>query len=146
MLFSVTKLVRLYPIPVIGRIAKKLNFIIGVDIPRSVKIGNNVKFPHNSFGTVIHDKTFIEDDVKIYQNVTIGRSDIWKKDDQSLKGFHIKKGACICAGAKIIGKEGVLTIGEHAVIAANAVVLKSVGDKEIWAGVPARCIGYRDDV
>lgn len=146
MLFSVTKMVKLYPIPLIGGMAKRINFMLGVDIPRSVKIGKNVKFPHNSFGTVIHDKTVIEDDVKIYQNVTIGRSDIWKKDDLKLKGFHVKKGACICAGAKIIGKEGVLTIGENAVIAANAVVLKSVGDKEIWAGVPARLIGYRDDV
>ena len=40
--------------------------------------GKNVKFPHNAIGTVIPDKTIIEDNVKIYQNVTIGRADIFK--------------------------------------------------------------------
>ena len=49
----------------------------GITLPRQVKLGNNVIFPHNSVGTVIHPNCKIEDNVKIYQNVTIGRADIY---------------------------------------------------------------------
>lgn len=35
---------------------------------------------------------------------------------------------------------------KDAVVAANAVLLNSIGPKEIWGGVPAHLIGYRDDV
>ena len=35
------------------------------------------------------------------------------------------------------------TIGDGAVIAHNSVVLREVGDLEIWAGAPARRVGHR---
>lgn len=148
MIFSVTNMVKLYPYPLIGRIAKKINFILGVDIPRCVKIGKNVTFPHNAIGTVIHDNTVIEDDVTIYQNVTFGRSDVYKRNVGSMEfgGFEIKKGACICAGAKIICKKGRLVVGENSVIGANSLLLNSTGPNEIWGGCPARFLGYRDDL
>lgn len=123
-----------------------MNYLLGVDIPRSVVFGKNVKFPHNSIGTVIHDKTVLEDNVKIYQNVTLGRADVYKtsKDaNTEFEGFLIKEGACICAGAKLICKEGTLVVGKNAVVGANAVVLHSIGDNEIWSGVPAKLIGMR---
>ena len=146
-MLSVTKLVRYYSVPVIGGVAKRLNHWLGVDIPRSVKIGKNVSFPHNSVGTVIHNNTVIEDKVKIYQNVTFGRADVYKAQaNPRFEGFHIKKGACICAGAKLICKEGTLVVGENAVVAANAVLLNSIGPGEIWGGVPAKLLGYRDDI
>lgn len=149
MLLSVTNLIKLYPLFFIGGVARRLNLLLGVDIPRDVKIGNGVSFPHNSVGTVIHPNTVLEDHVKIYQNVTLGRSDVYKKKkdaNPSFDGFYIEAGACICAGAKIVCKEGKLRIGKNAVIAANAVVLNSVGSGEIWAGIPAKLIGYRDDI
>ncbi len=126
--------------------AKELNYLLGVDIPRCVVIGDNVSFPHNSFGTVIHDNTVIKDNVKIYQNVTLGRADVYKSTKDStleFKGFLIKEGACICAGAKLICKKGTLVVGENAVVGANAVLLNSIGDNEIWCGVPATFIGMR---
>lgn len=149
MFITVTRMVKYYPVPVLGGIAKRINHLLGVDIPRSVKIGKNVTFPHNSVGTVIHDNTVIEDNVRIYQNVTLGRADVYKTKENSnpnFQGFHIKKGACICAGAKLICKEGTLTVGENAIVAANAVLLNSIGPGEIWGGVPAKRIGYRDDI
>lgn len=147
MFFNVSKLIQYYHIPVIGRIAKQINMLLGVDIPRTVKFGKNVEFPHNSIGTVIHDNTVIEDDVKIYQNVTLGRADIYKTAKNSkFEGFVIKKGACICAGAKLLCKEGILVVGENAVVAANAVLLNSIGPGEIWGGIPAKFISNRDDM
>lgn len=148
-LITVKNMVKMYHIPLIGGIAKKINFILGVDIPRSVVIGKNVTFPHNSIGTVIHNNTVIEDNVKIYQNVSMGRADVYlpkEKANPNFKGFHIKKGACICAGAKLICKEGTLTVGENTIIGANAVLLESTGDNEIWAGIPAKKVGDRKDL
>ncbi|MFA5983156.1 MAG: acyltransferase [Methylococcaceae bacterium] len=54
--------------------------------------------------------------------------------------IEIKNNAWL--GANAIVLKGV-TIGEGAVIAAGAVVTKSVPDNEIWAGVPAKKVGQR---
>lgn len=75
---------------------------------------------------MIHDNTIIEDNVRIYQNVTLGRADVYKSEKDSpseFKGFLLKEGACICAGAKLICKKGTLVIGKNAVVGANAVLL-----------------------
>lgn len=116
----------------------------GIDIPEEVIIGKNVKFPHNSFGTVIHPNTIIEDNVKIYQNVTIGRADVEKQYDESeFESIIIKKGAILCAGCKIICKKGTLVIEENTIVGANSVLNKSTNKNEIWAGIPAKKIGER---
>ena len=140
----VTKLIKMYRIPILRKLARKLNKIVGCDIPVEVQIGNNVKIVHNGLGTVIHEKTILQDNVKIYQNVTLGRSNIWQAPTPEFKGFIVEKGAIICAGAKIL-TDTELTIGENSVIGANAVLTCSTGPNEIWAGCPARLIKYRDD-
>ena len=113
----------------------------GLDLPASVKLGANVCFPHNSIGTVIHPDTIIEDNVKIYQNVTIGRADVYKDISQSrMKRIIIKNGAILGAGCKILSKNEVLVVGENTIIGANAVLLQSTGDNEIWVGIPAKKI------
>lgn len=149
MLLKVNNLIKLYKYPVLGKAAYRLVQLMGADIPRSVKIGKNVNFTHNAAGVVIHNSTVIEDDVKIYHGVTIGRADSYKDKNKfklELEGFVIKRGARICAGACVLGKKGIIEVGEDAVVAANAVLLNSIGPKEIWGGVPAHLIGYRDDV
>lgn len=124
---------------VLSKIISHILIRKGIDIPPEVQIGENVKFPYNSIGTVIHNYTIIEDNVKIYQNVTIGRADIYKKATSSkMKSIIIKENAIICAGAKVLCKEGILTIGKNSIVAANAVLLNSIGDNEIWAGIPAK--------
>ena len=101
--------------------------------------GKNVRFPHNSVGTVIHPNTIIEDNVWIYQNVTIGRANVTDfSDDRDLQ-IVIKKGAILCAGAKILCKKKI-EVGENTIISANAVLLESTGDNQVWVGVPARRI------
>ena len=76
-MFSVSALVRLYRYPIIGHLAQRMVLRRGADIPRSVKIGHRVSFPHNALRTVLHPGTTLEDYVKVYQNVTIGRGNIW---------------------------------------------------------------------
>ena len=83
----------------------------------------------------------------IMSNVTVGRSDIWKpRSKDSWSGVHLKKGAILCTGARIIGKKDKLIVGENTIIGANAVLTCSTGDNEVWAGIPARKVKDRDDI
>lgn len=145
MIITTTKLIKLYKYKYINKIAYRLILLLGADIPPNIKIGKNISFPHNALGTVLHDSTILGDNVKIYQNVTLGRADIWKEaKDSEFEKFVVEDGAVICSGAKVIGKKGVLKIGKNSIIAANAVLLNSTGPNEIW-GVPAKLIGYRNN-
>ena len=114
------------------------------DIDRRVKIGENLNLVHNGLGVVIHPYTTIGNNVKIYQQVTIGRGDIWKSESSDFVGFNIEDEVVLCAGAKIICSHGKLTVGKGTVIGANSVLTKSTGEYEIWAGIPARKIGIRN--
>lgn len=140
-LWEVNKLVCLYNGP-FRKVAQKLAFFRGVEIPTEVKIGCNVNFAHNAVGTVIHRKTVIEDDVIIFPGVTIGKADIFEDwQNSKVEGFIIEKGAALCAGAKVLCKEGILHIGKHAIVAANAVVNHSVGAYEIVGGCRRSYLG-----
>lgn len=137
------KWIKLYKIPILSILARHMILLKGADIPRSVKLGKNVSFPHNSLGTVIHPNTIIDDNVKIYQNVTVGRKNIY--DNKVISGYcHICEGAILCAGAKIFFGENELVIGKNSIVAANAVLFESTGENEIWGGIPAKLIGYRE--
>ncbi|QQD76687.1 serine acetyltransferase [Curtobacterium sp. YC1] len=115
-----------------------------MEIPAHVEIGSGLQVMHRGFGVVLHPRTVIGNNVTIYHGVTIGRGDVWVPEVASaLGGFVIHDDAIICAGAKIICARGSLTIGEGAIVGANAVVTKSVPAGEIWAGCPARRIGTR---
>ena len=45
-----------------------------------------------------------------------------------MKGFVVREGAVLCAGAKVFCKEGTLEIGKEAIVATNAVALHSIAD------------------
>ena len=120
---------------IMKKIYTKMIYLAGADIPSDVIVGENVSFCHNCLGSVINNNTIIEDNVRIYQNVTIGVSNPYDGNCN----FIIKKGACLSAGAKIIGKKE-LIVGENTIIGANSVLLESTGDNEIWVGIPAKKI------
>lgn len=125
-----------------GSLAYKLLKLLGAEIPRPVKVGRHFLLVHGG-GVVIHSRTVIEDDVRVYQGITLGRADMHVPGRSSrFQGILVRSGAIIGAGAKILCKEGILTVGRDSVIGANAVLLSSTGDGEIWAGVPARLIGH----
>lgn len=139
----VSNLTKIYNVPVLNRLAYYIVKCCGCEIPINVKIGKNVAFPHDSAGTVIHPDTVIGDGVKIYQNVTIGRGDIWKEASEDFMGFEIKNNAILCAGAKILSSHGKRVIGENSIVAANAVVIDDVPPNCIVGGVPAKILKYR---
>jgi serine O-acetyltransferase len=131
--------------PVVGVLAYYKLKLLGVEIPRSVEIGPGFDLVHGGFGVVIHPKTKIGRDVKIYPGVTLGRADIHLPIEQSkFAGIEIGDGAILAAGAKVLCKEGVLRVGSRTVVGANAVLLDSTGENEMWAGMPAKKVGLRE--
>ncbi len=131
--------------PLFGGIAYFTLKLLGVEIPRPVTVGENLELAHGGFGVVIHPNTIIGKRVKIYPGVTLGRADIYRSIEQSkFEGIVIEDDAILCPGAKILCKRGVLRVGRGSVVGANAVLLESTGDNEIWAGMPAKCVGMRN--
>lgn len=131
-------------IPILGRLAYYILKFLGIEIPLAVKIGNGLELAHGGFGVVIHPSTTIGEQVKIYPGVTVGRADIYRPMAHSaFTGIVIENHVILCPGAKILCKKGVLYVRRGCVVGANAVLLESTGENEIWAGVPAHCIGNR---
>lgn len=123
---------------------KELLALYGVEVPAEVEVGKNLRMLHRGFGTVIHPRTTIGDDVRIYHGVTIGRGDPWVPGDEArMDRIVIGDGAVLCPGAKIICSEGTLTVAPGTIVGANAVLTKSTEPNSIWAGVPARPVGQR---
>lgn len=134
--------------PVVGRWCHRLlKWTAGIEIPDAVEIGTELRIRHDGFGLVVHPKTTIGDRVVLFQGVTIGRSDVWVPQSESpFVGIDIGDDVWICAGAKVIGGAGRLTVGQGTIVGANAVLLESTGDWEIWAGSPARKVGKREPI
>ena len=129
----------------LGKLAYFVLKLLGAEIPLSVKFGAECMLMHGGFGVVIHSKSEIGERVRIYPGVTLGRADIQHPVDQSaFEGIRVEDDAILCTGAKILCKQGVLTVGKGSLIGANAVLLESTGENEIWVGMPARCIGRRE--
>ena len=130
--------------PVIGKLAYYALKLLGSEIPRSVPIGKDFQLEHGGFGVVVHSRSEIGNRVKIYPGVTVGRADIHNPMEKSLfEGVVIEDDVILCPGAKVLCKEGVLHVGKGTVVGANAVLLRSTGENEIWAGMPARKVGDR---
>jgi serine O-acetyltransferase len=103
-----------------------------IDIHPAATIGRRVFIDHGT-GVVIGETAIIEDDVLIYQGVTLGGVSL----DQGKRHPTVKKGAVIGAGAKVLGN---IIIGEYAKIGANSVVVKEVPDNATAIGIPAHVI------
>jgi len=132
--------------PLIGRLAYYALKLLGVEIPRSVKVGRGLELAHGAFGLVVHSRTMIGERVKLYPGVSLGRADIYRPAGQSqFEGIVIEDDVILAPGAKVLCKQGVLRVGRGTMVGANAVLLQSTGAWEIWAGVPAKCIGKRDE-
>jgi len=131
--------------PVIGKLAYLTLKLMGVELPRNVPLGADLEIAHGGFGIVIHSGAQIGNRVKLYPGVTLGRADIYISASESpFERIVIKDDAILSSGCKILCKEGVLQVGQGTVIGANAVLLQSTGDWEIWAGLPAKLIGKRE--
>ncbi len=111
-------------------------FLTMIDIHPGATIGRRVFIDHG-VGVVIGETTIIEDDVLIYQQVTLGGV----STDKGKRHPTIKAGAVIGAGAKVLGN---ITVGKNSKVGANSVVVKDVPEDCTAVGIPARVLkrGY----
>ncbi|MFA5214592.1 serine O-acetyltransferase [Sulfuricurvum sp.] len=117
----------------VARILMGINQLFtNIDIHPGATIGRRVFIDHG-FGVVIGQTTVIEDDVLIYQGVTLGGVSLVA----GKRHPTIKSGVVIGAGAKVLGN---ITIGANSKIGANSVVVREVPDNSTAIGIPAHVI------
>ena len=95
----------------------------GVDIHPKAKIGQRFCIDHGT-GVVIGETCNIGNDVKIYQNVTLGALSVHKSMASTKRHPTIANNVVIYSGATILGGETV--IGDSAVIGGNVWITSSV--------------------
>jgi serine O-acetyltransferase len=100
--------------------------VTGADIPLNCQIGAGLMIPHPN-GVVVHSNANIGVNCLLLQQVTLAGG----RDGAPVLKGHVDVGA----GAKILGS---VTIGEHSVIGANAVVLSDVEPGAVMVGAPAK--------
>jgi serine O-acetyltransferase len=117
---------------VLSKLFSMFNVVIfGLEVSPKVPIGGGLFLPH-TVGTVL-GAARIGDNCTIMQGVTLGASDTdlgFTASQRPVIGSHVLIGA----GAKVIGG---ITVGDHAKIGANAVVLQDVPPYALAVGVPA---------
>ena len=101
----------------------------GAEIPLNCRIAGGLLIPHPN-GIVIHPDSQIGPNCLIFQQVTVGQA--------GCRGVpRLGGNVVVGAGAKLLGE---ISIGNHARIGANAVVLCDVPPRATAVGVPARIL------
>ncbi|ADG93623.1 serine O-acetyltransferase [Arcobacter nitrofigilis DSM 7299] len=111
-------------------------FLCNMDIHPAATIGRRVFIDHG-IGVVIGETAIVEDDVLIYQGVTLGGVSL----NKGKRHPTIKSNSVIGSGAKVLGN---ITVGKNSKIGANSVVICDVPKNSTAVGVPAKII-KRDD-
>jgi UDP-2-acetamido-3-amino-2,3-dideoxy-glucuronate N-acetyltransferase len=122
-----------------ARVGERCSLGQNVFVGNRVVIGNNVKIQNN---VSVYDNVMLEDDVfcgpsMVFTNVYNPRSAVTRKDEY--RDTLVRRGATLGANCTVICG---VTIGEHAFVAAGAVVNRDVKPFALMAGVPARQIGW----
>ena len=108
-----------------------INWFWGIKLDYTVKVGRRVRIWHH--GGMILGAREIGNDVHLRQNTTIGLADRKDLNAKPTIGNAVEIGT----GAVIVGN---ITVGDGAMIGANAVVTKDVARYTVVGGVPARVI------
>lgn len=106
--------------------------VFGVDIHPAAQIKGGVMIDHAT-GVVIGETSQIDENVSIFQGVTLGG----RGTEDGDRHPKIKSGVSIYASSTILGN---ITIGKNAVVAAGSLVLKDVDSDTTVAGVPAKVL------
>ncbi len=119
-------------IPWLPTALSQLNLMLhGIELGPSVPIGPGLYMPHTT-GSVVHARR-IGSNVTLQGGITVGMRGVQEFPT-------ISDGVVLCAGCRVLGA---VTVGEHAVVGANAVVIEDVPMHTTAVGVPARCLRPR---
>lgn len=105
-------------------------YLIGLDVPTSVRMGKRVVI-HHGIGLVINDRAVIGSDVTLRHGTTIGSA------AEDLPAPVIGDGVDVGSNVVIMGP---IRIGEGAVIGAGSVVVHDVPPGATVVGNPARVL------
>ena len=115
-----------------------------VEIQKNAAVGARCKVSSHTFiceGVTIHDEVFVGHGVMFindrYPRATVAGS-LQTESDWQVVRTVVKRGASIGSGAVIMCG---VTIGEHALVGAGAVVTRDIPDYSIAVGVPAKVVG-----
>ncbi len=116
-----------------------------VEIQKNVSVGARCKISSHSFiceGVTIEDEVFIGHGVTfindLYPRAANEDGTLQTESDWAVVRTHIQARASIGSNATIIGG---VTVGDHALVGAGAVVTQDIPPYAVVAGVPARVIG-----
>ncbi|MFH1857542.1 MAG: serine O-acetyltransferase [Candidatus Omnitrophota bacterium] len=104
----------------------------GIEIHPGATIGKRCFIDHG-MGVVIGETSIVGDNVTLFQGVTLGGTGKERGKRHPTLGNNVVVGT----GAKILGN---ITLGDHAQIGANAVVIKDVPPYSTVVGVPGRIV------
>jgi len=111
-------------------------FLTGIEIHPGARIGEKFFIDHG-MGVVIGETAVIEDNVHLFQGVTLGGT----STRRTKRHPTLKSNVVVGAGAKVIGD---VTIGENAKIGAGSVVVTNVPPNATVVGVPGHVVAYAD--
>ncbi|MHB8744557.1 MAG: WxcM-like domain-containing protein [Sulfuricaulis sp.] len=123
-----------------ARVGRECNICDHVFVENDVVIGDRVTI---KCGVQLWDGLRVDDDAFIGPNATF-TNDHFPRSKQRPEKYavtYVERGASIGANATILPG---LTIGQHAMVGAGAVVTRSVPPFAIVIGNPARIVGYVD--
>jgi serine O-acetyltransferase len=107
-------------------------FLTGIDIHPGAKIGKRFFLDHGF--SVIGESAEIDDDVTIYQHVTLGGTNP-TTGEGGKRHPTLRSGVVIGSGAQVLGP---IEVGEGAKIGANSVVTRDVAPGQTVVGIPAK--------
>jgi serine O-acetyltransferase len=123
-------------------VLKALNFLLfHCVLPVECEIGKDTVLFHHGLGVIIHPNVKIGSGCQIYNHVVIGGGH--RGPDGGDIRIEIGNGCTIGVGAKILCKDATLSVGDRAVIGANAVVTTDVPADSIVGGVPAKILSWQ---
>lgn len=121
-------------------IAHFTRWITGIEIHPGAVIGKNLFIDHG-MGIVIGETTIIGNNVTLFHQVTLGG---YGNPSGANRKRHptIEDNVIIGTGAKILGN---ITIGSHAKVAPNSVVMQNIPPYASYSPVPSRISKYAED-
>ncbi|MBI3323955.1 MAG: serine O-acetyltransferase [Candidatus Omnitrophica bacterium] len=124
-------------VPLVPRLIMTLaRGLTGIEIHPAAAIGRGLFIDHG-MGVVIGETAVIQDNVTLFQGVTLGGTG----KERGKRHPTIGSNVVIGAGAKVLGN---ITIGRNSMIGANAVVIRDVPEHSTVVGVPGRITRTKD--